>query len=92
MKSIIRLRHSQLGAAEIGKCWSVIDFLVQKDKKAFTKFIWGVKQYWPKPGQPKPEYTKLKGAAQEKALKAAFGWTFDELDTEWRAWAKGGMK
>lgn len=92
MKAILRLRHSQLGASEVGKGWSVIDFLVQKDKAAFAKFMRGVKSYWPKTVQPKPEYSKLKGEAQDKAMKAAFGWSMEEMDKEWRAWAKKGMK
>lgn len=92
MKSILRLRHNQIGAAEAGKSWSVIDFMIKKDKRAFTRFMRQLKYHWPQTGGPRPEYTPEKQKAQERALKDGFDWTFDELDKEWRDWAKKGMK
>ena len=92
MKTILRLRHNQIGAAEAGKSWSVIDFMVQRDKKKFTRFMRQMKAYWPQKGAPRPDFRPEKQKAQERALKDGFDWTFDELDTEWRAWAKKGMK
>ncbi|MAB90556.1 MAG: hypothetical protein CMJ90_14020 [Planctomycetes bacterium] len=92
MKTILRLRHNQIGGPEAGKSWSVIDFMIKKDKKAFTRFMRQLKSYWPQKGGPSPAFTPEKQKAQERALKDGFDWTFDQLDAEWRAWAKKGMK
>lgn len=82
MKAILPKRMSELGADNTGKAWSVIDYLIQKDAKAFPKYLQLMKRYWPR--VMKPEWDPKHGEAQAKALQEAYGLTMETLDTEWR--------
>lgn len=90
MEQILPMRMNDLSAAEMGKAWSVIDFLVQKDNKKFVEWIAAWKRYWPRTYDL--AYSPAKGEAQEKALKEVYGMSFADLDTQWRQWVSGGMR
>lgn len=90
LKAMLPKRLSSLGADDAGKAWSVIHYLVTKDKKAFPKFIKLMKRYWPK--DRKPEWDEKKRTAQARALEEAYGLTIDQLDDAWRKFAGKGHK
>ncbi|MAG55537.1 MAG: hypothetical protein CMJ83_04525 [Planctomycetes bacterium] len=90
LKAILPLRMNQIAAPEMGKSWSIIDYLITQDRKKFCLFLRKLKTYWPKTYDP--AFTPAMEKAQERALRDSFDLTLTELDEAWRKWAKGGMK
>jgi hypothetical protein len=52
------------------KAWSMISWLFDKDRDKFMKWLNAV---------------GTQGKGQEEAMKEIFGWSFEEMDKEWRA-------
>jgi len=86
IKSILPMRLNELSVAEIGKAWSIIDFMVQTNSKGFMKFMSTIKKKWPRSfdGEFSPEKEK----AQATALKTSFNLTWQELDDQWRQYVR----
>lgn len=65
---------NDLDPPRLVKAWSLVDFFVKEHRAKFNEFC-----------------AKLKGDFGdngEKALKELFGWTLEDLDEQWRTWAK----
>jgi hypothetical protein len=91
LKDLARLRLGEMSSLDAAKAASIVDFMVQKDSKKFVLFLRRMKSAWPQGDYDpafKPEHLK----AQDRGLKDSFDLDVDGLDSEWRAWAKKGMK
>ncbi len=65
---------AELSGGETVKGWSLIDFLVTEHREKFIDFM-----------------QKLRGTKQtddEKILQEVFGWSWDDLDAKWKAYAR----
>ena len=83
---ILPLRMNQLTAEDIGKSWSIIDFLITRDKGRFISFLRSMKRQWPNVYDG--EFSPAKERAQALALKETFDWSWRQLDDEWRAYVR----
>lgn len=81
MENLIPLRLNQLTADDIGKAWSVVDFMISRENGRFARFVELMKAGWPKTYEA--EYLPSKGEAQERALKNVLDMTWEDLDREW---------
>ncbi len=84
LSQIIPMQLSDMSTAEVGKAWSVVDYMVSTDAAKFTKWLSLVKKHWPQP--PKYEWYPAKGEAQKKALQEAWGIDINALDDAWRTY------
>ncbi len=80
-RQLVMMRINDFTAAEVGKCWSMIDYLVQKDPKKFAQWMAAMRRLWPK--DKVPEYLPKKGEAQEQAFKEVYGLDFAGVEAEW---------
>lgn len=69
LKRIALMSTEQLGYPELVKSWSVVEFLVRRDRVKFKAFL---------------DAGKDRERTQEEALTEALGWTWRELDQAWR--------
>ena len=86
MRLIIPMALDELSAEEMGKAWSVIDYMVTENPGKFIKFIGEMKSRWPSAivfGN-----TEGKEKAQAEALQHIWGLTWDELDAKWRDYVR----
>jgi hypothetical protein len=90
LRAILPLRLNGLTGEDVGKAWSLVEFLLKKDEKAFLPFLRTIKQHWPDTFDF--PFTPGEQAAQERSLKEIYSTTLDELDDAWRKWVSGGMK
>ncbi|MBI4564536.1 MAG: hypothetical protein HY716_07595 [Planctomycetes bacterium] len=64
----------ELSGAETVKAWSMVDFLITEHREKFIEFM-----------------TKLRGQREDedaKILKEVFGWTLEDFDARWQAYAR----
>jgi hypothetical protein len=83
LKQIVATRINELSSQDVGKCWSVLDYLISTDPKKFADWLARVKRYYPKP--PSLDWSNAKGEAQEKAFMEVYGLDFAGIDREWAA-------
>ncbi len=79
---VVPMQLSDMSTAEVGKAWSVVDYMIANDPAKFTKWLSLVKKHWPQP--PKYEWMPAKGEAQKKALQEVYEFDFNGLDDAWR--------
>lgn len=91
MKELLRLRLNEMSTLDAGKAASVVDFMIATDPKKFSHFLQRMKAAWPQ-GDYDPAFKQTHLAAQERGLKESYDWSLEQLDAEWRTWAKRGMK
>ncbi|MBI3268596.1 MAG: hypothetical protein HYZ53_06210 [Planctomycetes bacterium] len=68
MRTTLMIGLNSLSETTVMKAWSVIDFLLAKHKKAFLELLAALRAE----------------KEQDGALKAATGWTYADLEREWR--------
>jgi|GEM_PF-4422172 hypothetical protein len=90
LKSLIPMTLSDLSAAEMGKAWSLVDWMVAQADGKFLKFVERMKANWPK--DIVFEHSEAKGLAQEKALQEVFGLDAEGVDDAWRKWVSANYK
>ncbi|MSR73889.1 MAG: hypothetical protein EXS14_00230 [Planctomycetes bacterium] len=84
LRNLVPMPLSDLAAPEMGKAWSVVDFMASQGGEKLLLFIEKFKAHWPK--DIVFEHNAAKAEAQEKALNEVFGKDFDSFDAAWRAW------
>jgi hypothetical protein len=64
---------AELDGAETVKAWSIVDFLLTEHREKFIEFC-----------------QDLRGAKDngEESLRKVWGWSLEDLDSRWRAFAK----
>ncbi len=82
--NFIPLQLSELGAGEVGKAWSMIDYMASLGPGKVGAFIGAVKRLWP--AAVVYEHTPAKTAAQEKAILEVFGVEVAGFEEQWRAY------
>jgi hypothetical protein len=69
--------------------WSMVDFLIKEKPVEFANFIWLMKHHLDEKGLP----TGAQLAEwHRKVFKEAFGWSYQEFDEAWKAWAREAYK
>ncbi|GIW72266.1 MAG: hypothetical protein KatS3mg102_1808 [Planctomycetota bacterium] len=66
--------------------WSLIDFMVAADKKAFVRFLKAVKQ---SDGSFQGDWTPADAEAQKRAIEEAFGVSLERFEQAWRSHVQG---
>lgn len=82
--NLVPLQLSELGAAEVGKAWSMIDYMTTLGPGKVGEFIGNVKKWWPP--EVVYDHTPGKTAAQEKAILTTFGVETVAFEEQWRIW------
>jgi hypothetical protein len=87
ISKILPMRMNELSVAEIGKAWSIIDFIVKTKKKgSFFRYLTVMKRKWPQAFDP--QFSPAKEKAQATALKESIDLTWQQLDDEWRQYVR----
>ncbi len=77
LRRMAKMGVDRVGYEELVKSWSIVEFLTRWDAKKFKAFI---------------DQSKERGTSEQDALKAAFGVTYKQCDTKWRAYVTNGFK
>ncbi len=90
LRTIVPMPLSDLAAPEMGKAWSIVDYMASQGGDKLLLFIEKFKAHWPK--EIVFEHNAAKAAAQEQALQDVFGKDFDSFDAAWREWVLKNYK
>lgn len=77
LKRMASLEPEQMGYPELVKAWSVVDYLIRRDRTRFKAFVDQAKH--------------ARDAPEEDALQAVLGMNYRQVDEAWRAWVAKGF-
>jgi hypothetical protein len=77
LRRIARMTQDQFRYVELVKAWSVVEFLIRWDRTKFKAFM---------------DASKVRDAAEEDALRKAYGVGYRDLDRKWREYVSAGFK
>ena len=77
LRRIARMTVDQFRYVELVKSWSVVECLARLDGGKFKNFI---------------DLSKDRTSTEEKALQAAFGMNYRQLDEKWRSYVTAGFR
>jgi hypothetical protein len=75
IENISKKPLNTINGDDMAKGYTMVDWLMKERQEDFVKFLEALRGGDEKTGQP-------------TALKTVFGWTFEQLDAEWKKWAK----
>jgi hypothetical protein len=86
LAALVKIRMNDLTSQDVGKAWSMIDYMVRTDPKKVGQWIAAMRRAWPK--DKTNEWLPGKGVAQENAFKEVFDKDFAGMDAAWAEFVK----